>query len=643
MTSNYRHYRGQYGDGSFIDDSIVAGDDDSDDGDDTTLPSLAGILHEGRAFSAAGHASGQDPGRPDTGIGQYNPYAGREQAYLAPGSTAAASIAGRGRRAMPGSAGTLLNPIAITSSPATVSTPLVHYSTRLDSTPPPRHAVIRAIPSVPARMPGVDATVQTDMPALVTAIKGYFEEVAEDPDQLEVVPPPPEVILPKWVPPPNLSKLAIPAVQSAINRIAVHSPCHLLKPRSGQQYLSSEAAEQHLHDWSFTQCFAVVVASAHRDLAAPTVGIEFACIHHKKKLHGSEREALEDHASEEALRDVEYRRSLAQGCKWSCYLGYHKKTGLWVLNLREQHHSHPLSPNPLRYDIHRARNPSAARAFAIAKEWREKGHTWRSLQRELHSEGLELEIQARQFWNMRKSAYESEALSPEDQRIEDTLTELGFKFDMRCSYEVDDCTGYAIRRQIEQVVFWLPEQEDICRRFMTDFCVIIDATFNTNRTRLLLGMMTGMSNVMLTAAKAASFPGPFSYFKSESRVNWEFFIEVASRHCWIRPPKVTIADSGAGLISVFPQTALGGGTLQRCIWHLHENLKKRISSKKNGYEKEKRAEIYAAGWAYLKAETTEDLDVSRSRLYELLKADDRMWLDTHWRPFEAIFVKAHVK
>ena len=90
-------------------------------------------------------------------------------------------------------------------------------------------------------------------------------------------------------------------------------------------------------------------------------------------------------------------------------------------------------------------------------------------------------------------------------------------------------------------MFWLPIQVDLAQRFITDFGCQMDATFNTNRSKLLLAIITGVTNT------GSSFPAMQSFIKSESQLDWAFLLESAQQKLWKRPPKVIVADFSKGL------------------------------------------------------------------------------------------------
>ncbi|XTI82655.1 hypothetical protein V2W45_1184513, partial [Cenococcum geophilum] len=53
-------------------------------------------------------------------------------------------------------------------------------------------------------------------------------------------------------------------------------------------------------------------------------------------------------------------------------------------------------------------------------------------------------------------------------------------------------------------------QVDLAQRFITNFSCQIDAIFNTNQSKLLLAIITSITNI------GSSFPAMQSFIKSES-------------------------------------------------------------------------------------------------------------------------------
>ena len=98
----------------------------------------------------------------------------------------------------------------------------------------------------------------------------------------------------------------------------------------------------------------------------------------------------------------------------------------------------------------------------------------------------------------------------------------------------------------------------------------MDAIFNTNRSKLLLAIITGVTNT------GSSFLAMQSFIKSESQPNWTFLLESAQQKLWKRPPKVIVANFGKGLAAALLVGQLIAVILQYCQWHAVKAIKKWI-------------------------------------------------------------------
>ena len=69
----------------------------------------------------------------------------------------------------------------------------------------------------------------------------------------------------------------------------------------------------------------------------------------------------------------------------------------------------------------------------------------------------------------------------------------------------------------------------------------MDAIFNTNQSKLLLAIITGVINT------GSSFPAIQLFIKSKSQLDWAFLLETAQQKLWKQPPKVIVTDFSKGL------------------------------------------------------------------------------------------------
>jgi hypothetical protein len=95
------------------------------------------------------------------------------------------------------------------------------------------------------------------------------------------------------------------------------------------------------------------------------------------------------------------------------------------------------------------------------------------------------------------------------------LHEAGFVYRIRVRVE-EDGEDNVVKRQMLQLWFAHREQLNVAARFCSDFLVVIDGTFNTNKERLPLLIAVGVLNSGYT------FPVCFSYCPSESEESFMF-------------------------------------------------------------------------------------------------------------------------
>ena len=96
----------------------------------------------------------------------------------------------------------------------------------------------------------------------------------------------------------------------------------------------------------------------------------------------------------------------------------------------------------------------------------------------------------------------------------------------------------------------------------------MDAIFNTNRSKLLLAIITSVINTEF------SFLAMQLFIKSESQLDQAFLLETAQQKLWKRPPKVIIANFGKGLTAALLVGQLIAVILQYCQWHAAKTIKK---------------------------------------------------------------------
>jgi hypothetical protein len=306
--------------------------------------------------------------------------------------------------------------------------------------------------------------------------------------------------------------------------------------------------------------------------------------------------------------------------------------------------AHSMMLNPLVYVTHRDRQPEAQAAILQAIELRATKETYMTANRQLSTR--ELTISRKKYYAIARQLQ----VLPHDVRIKEStlaalelvLHEQGFRYRSRYTYKVDPRTGRHIARNLQQLVFWLPEQELFGRRFISNYSAQIDATFNTNRSRLKLALITGVTNT------ANSFPAMQSFIKEEDQASWSFMLNAADNTIWpsTHRPKVIIGDFGKGLWAAIKAQQYIAVILQLCQWHAVQAMKKRINYgvvKGTGYTIMQREKVMGSFWPYVKSATLEELEVNRKVVLDTLKLIDRPWFKNTYVEYEETLIMVHIR
>jgi MULE transposase domain len=142
------------------------------------------------------------------------------------------------------------------------------------------------------------------------------------------------------------------------------------------------------------------------------------------------------------------------------------------------------------------------------------------------------------------------------------LKDNGFVYRTRVSVKEDEY-GTSIARKLVQLFWAHRKQLQAAQRFIADWAIIIDGTFNTNKLRLPLLVCMGVLNTNKT------FPVAFSFCPSESAESIGFIWECLKAECFIDgiyAPRIVIGDWAAGLIASIP-IAFPNSQFQGCDWH----------------------------------------------------------------------------
>ena len=435
-----------------------------------------------------------------------------------------------------------------------------------------------------------------------------------------------------WKPHPFCPPHQLPVLTREIQALPAS---FFLYPCTGETFDSPGIALRRLNGFALSQGFAIVRTNGSEHSKKPYLLMQ--CIHHRKKTMNTRN--LEDHVQRDnkgvitSTRKQEATSIQGRDCQVRYGLSWKRdppKSGeyIWVLRVLNEDaiHSHAMTAFFLAYDIHKRASESHIAAIAIAKTHREAILTYSQSKRVLEQQGLSIDKVA--YYNLRRNPVSTSTNNDEFQSLIVSLEDSGFQYACRIDNEASS-TGEILSRQCQQVWFALPRQIEFGRRFLADFVLLIDGTFNTNAKNLTLIVVNGITNTGKT------FPMCQSFSRSEAKMSMDFVINCCVDFIFgpgktFTRPRTVISDQAPGLIASLP-TSLPEAQLQFCDWHAVANIMDRLKTK-NGYTKERRDEVRLAIWAWIKAGNDGLVETTRTRLDILLNDAEIQYLDNTWQP-----------
>jgi hypothetical protein len=299
-------------------------------------------------------------------------------------------------------------------------------------------------------------------------------------------------------------------------------------------------------------------------------------------------------------------------------------------NLPTTNHSHDLAQNSLIYPEHRKRLASFTEAIPQAAAMRNSFLPFRQAERILFGQGLK--IDRKSYYNLARA--KSMEISPEGLLALVAVLERD-SWTYRTYWDfVYSETGAVTKQVLKAVFFTNDELIALARRFTPDWMIQMDGTFNTNRIKMPLIDILGVTNT------GNSFIFAFCFVTSESSDNWGFVLQCLERVVYegLPLPRVVLADQGLGLRSVF-QRVWSRAVLQFCEWHAAQNIKARLA--KQRYKKEERNELMDLVWKYLWSATELELEANRAELKNAMKPAEAEYIEKYWIPKERQLIRVY--
>ena len=325
-------------------------------------------------------------------------------------------------------------------------------------------------------------------------------------------------------------------------------------------------------------------------------------------------------------------------CPWAALCSYKDigKRGSgnkgYILIMQDDTHTYTAADDPFEFPAHLKASEEFKEALHQAKKHRQQILSYSESRRLIDAEDFGVVVSSRDYYNSVRKEVPDKSKSRTIDALLVMLEENSFVFRTRVHIE-EDKHGMAISRKLIQIWFAHRKQLEAAQRFVADWLIIIDGTFNTNKDRLPLLVAVGVLN------SGQTFPVAFSYCPSESAESIEFVWESLKMECFtgdIPPPRVILGDWAGGLIASVPKS-FPDSQYQGCDWHAVGAMLKWYRGKNKNYTSEEidgsseelqpgqtKADLRVPGlhhysWMYIQSETLEALETNRAKLISLLR------------------------
>jgi hypothetical protein len=445
-----------------------------------------------------------------------------------------------------------------------------------------------------------------------------------------------------WSPHPDL----IPGVRDRLVEAVGRLPrSYLLPPFDGELFESFQAAEDRAFGYSLAAGFQIV-----RGSGSTAVRKNLLCIHHgtTQNHRGLSETVVRDPEDSKIIVSTRKRddtKLYGKNCLWRCFLVPFvsideggNRLEQWILRYGKNRvstlptttHSHELAQNALIYPEHRKGLPAFAEAVPQATAMRDSFLPFRQAERILHGQGLKIDRKA--YYNLaRGKAMESSS----DGLLALVSVLERDRWTYRTFWEFTYNDVRTVTKQVLKAVFFTNDElMKLARRFTPDWMIQMDGTFNTNRIRMPLIDVLGVTNT------GHSFIFAFCFVTSESSDNWGFTLQCLERVVYegLPLPRVVLADQGLGLRTVF-QRVWPCAVLQFCEWHAAQNIKARLA--KQRYKREERDELMELVWKYLWSATEQELEANRTVLKTAVRPAESEYIEKYWVPKEKQLIRVY--
>jgi hypothetical protein len=389
-----------------------------------------------------------------------------------------------------------------------------------------------------------------------------------------------------WQAKPGCAEHHRAAVERLVNALP---PSYLLPPCSGELFDSLDDCNSRLRGYALAEGFDII---RHGGGTQTTPSHRYKCIFHgsstqnHRKLEDRVERDEEGKITSKRQKDATHVRQLQ--CTWSALCSFKsigkRGSGVkgYVLTVQcGTHEGHQLAEDPFTFPGHLKSSEDFQETLRQAKKHRQQVMPYSASRRLIDAEELGVVLSARDYYNSVRKEIPDKDKPKTIVALLRMLEDQQFVYRTRFKVEVDE-QDKPISRKLVQLFFAYRQQLDAAARFVADWLIVINGTFNTNELRLPLLEAVGVLSTNMT------FPVAFSYCPSESAESIGFFWESLKAECFIEgvaPPRVILGDWAAGLTASIP-AAFPEARFQGCDWHAVQAMLKWYRGKGRDYTSE---------------------------------------------------------
>ncbi len=293
------------------------------------------------------------------------------------------------------------------------------------------------------------------------------------------------------------------------------------EPITGEIFDDVDHAERRLRAFALAEGFDI-----RRTGGGPVTnpGARFQCYQYALKTRNYRR--LEEYVQRNKEGEIISRRKrenthiTGSGCNWQVNVSFkdldrrgsgNKAFQLTVKSL--DHVGHPLLANPLSIQSHRKDLEEFRAVQAAASLHRQAVIPFSTSRRIFEAmDEFGVTLTAKEYYNSLRYTQVDKRNAHTIAAIQAALEDTGFLSSCRVAVSVADGT-----RKLAQIWFSHSVLLEAAARFVSDFLLVIDGTFNTNNLRMPLLVAVGILN------SGATFPVAFSFCPAENSDSYDFF------------------------------------------------------------------------------------------------------------------------